>query len=82
MEELSQKVTVRQPANLGIVLPTQSYDLQSSAKTIEVTVQANVDYTVETSVDWIKQTGTKGLTSKTLNFSIEEKKPMMPVKAR
>lgn len=74
MEELSQKVTVRQPANLGIVLPTQSYDLQSSAKTIEVTVQANVDYTVETSVDWIKQTGTKGLTSKTLNFSIEENK--------
>ena len=74
MEELSQKVTVRQPANKGIVLPTQSYDLQSGAKTIEVTVQANVDYTVETSVDWIKQTGTKGLTSKTLNFSIEENK--------
>ena len=74
MEELSQKVTVRQPANKGIVLPTQSYDLQSSAKTIEVTVQANVDYTVETSVNWIKQTGTKGLTSKTLTFSIEENK--------
>lgn len=74
MEDLSQSVTVRQPANKGIVLPTQSYDLQSGAKSIEVTVQANVDYTVETSVDWIKQTGTKGLTSKTLNFSIEENK--------
>lgn len=74
MEELSQTVTVRQPANKGIVLPTQAYDLQSGAKTIEVTVQANVDYTVETSVDWIKQTGTKGLTSRTLNFSIEENK--------
>lgn len=74
MEELSQKVTVRQPANLGIVLPTQAYDLQSDARSIEVTVQANVDYTVETSVDWIKQTGTKGLTSRTLNFSIEENK--------
>ena len=74
MEELSQSVTIRQPANLGIVLPTQAYDLQSGAKTIEVTVQANVDYTVESSVDWIKQTGTKGLTAKTLNFSIEENK--------
>lgn len=74
MEELSKTVTVRQPANMGIVLPTQAYDLQSGAKTIEVTIQANVDYTVETSVDWIKQTGTKGLTSKTLNFSIEENK--------
>ena len=74
MEELSQKVTVRQPANKGIVLPTQVYDLQSDTRSIEVTVQANVDYTVETSVNWIKQTGTKGLTSKTLTFSIEENK--------
>lgn len=74
IEELSQTVTVSQPANLGIVLPTQAYDLQSDAKTIEVTVQANVDYTVETSVDWVKQTGTRGLTSKTLNFRVEENK--------
>ena len=74
MEELRQTVTVKQPANLGIVLPAQSYDLQSDAKTIEVTVQANVEYTVLTSADWIKQTGTKALTSKTLTFSIAENK--------
>ncbi len=72
MEDLSQSVTVRQPANKGIVLPTQSYDLQSGAKTIDVTVQANVDYTVEVSANWIKQTGTKALTSRTLTFSIDE----------
>lgn len=78
MEELSQAITVRQPANLGIVLPSQSFDLQSDARTIEVEVKANVDYTVETSVDWIKQTGTKGLTSKTLTFSIEENKTYDP----
>lgn len=78
MEELSQAITVRQPANLGIVLPSQSFDLQSDARSIEVEVKANVDYTVETSVDWIKQTGTKGLTSKTLTFSIEENKTYDP----
>lgn len=72
MEELSQTVTVRQPANLGIVLSTQAYDLQSGAKTIDVTVQANVDYTVDISEKWIKQTGTKALESKTLSFSIDE----------
>ena len=67
-------MTVKQPANLGIVLPTQSYDLQADAKSIEVTVQANVQYSVSSSVDWIKQTGTKALTSKTLTFSIAENK--------
>ena len=72
MEELSQKVTVRQPANLGIILPSQAYNLTSDARSIEVEVKANVEYTVEVSADWIRQTGTKALTSKTLAFSIEE----------
>ena len=78
MEDLSKSVTVRQPANLGVVLPKQVFDLQASAKTIDVEVQANVQYSVSTSVDWIKQTGTKGLTSKTLTFSIEENKTYDP----
>ena len=74
MEDLSQSVTIKQPANKGVVLPKQVFDLQSDAKSIDIEVQANVQYTVSTSVDWIKQTGTKGLTSKTLTFSIEENK--------
>ncbi|MBR5724097.1 MAG: Ig-like domain-containing protein [Bacteroidales bacterium] len=71
-EGLTQSVTVRQPANLGVVLPNKSYDLTSDARTLDVEVQANVDYTVSVSEGWIKQTGTKGLTSKTLSFSVEE----------
>lgn len=78
MEELSQTVTVRQPANKGVVLPKQAYDLQADARSIEVEVQANVQYTVSTSATWIKQTGTKALTSKTLTFSIEENKTYDP----
>lgn len=72
MEELTQAVTITQPANLGIILPSKSFNLESSAKTIEVEVQANVQYSVTTSVDWIKQTGTKGLTSTKYTFSVEE----------
>ena len=72
MDELSQKITVSQPANLGIVLPTKVFDLQSDATSIEVEVQANVPYSVSTSENWIQQTETKGLTSKKLTFSIEE----------
>ena len=71
-EGLTQSVTVRQPANLGLILPNKSYDLASDARTIDVEVQANVDYTVSVSEKWIKQTGTKGLKSKTLSFSVEE----------
>ena len=78
MEDLSQTITVKQPANKGVVLPKQVFDLQSGSNTIEVEVQANVQYTVSSFVDWIKQTGTKGLTSKTLTFSIEENKTYDP----
>lgn len=72
MEELSQSVTIKQPANLGIILPRQVFELLSDEKTIEVEVQANVQYQVESSVDWIKLTGTKALSTKTLVFKIQE----------
>lgn len=78
MEDLSQTVSVHQPANLAVILPKQVFDLQSNSNTIEIEVQANVQYSVSTSVDWIKQVGTKGLTSKTLSFSIEENKTYDP----
>ena len=71
-EDAVQTTTIKQPANLGIVLPTQSFNIASDARSIEVQVQANVQYTVSVSADWIKQTGTKGLTSNTLTFSIEQ----------
>lgn len=78
MGDLSQTVTVKQPANKGIVLPKQVFELQSDTRSIDVEVQANVQYSVSSSVDWIKQTGTKALTSKTLTFSIQENKTYDP----
>ncbi len=71
-EGLTQTISVRQPANKGIIVPTKSYDLSSNANTIEVEVQANVQYSVSISDNWIKQTGTKGLTRNILVFSVEE----------
>ncbi len=72
-EGLTQTVSVRQPANLGVVVPTKSYEVTSDARTIEVEVQSNVDYKVTVSDSWIKQTGTgtKGLKKETLTFSVE-----------
>ena len=72
MEGFTQVVSVQQPANKGIVLPTKSYILASGESSIEVEVQANVEYSASVSVDWIKQISTKGLVSSKLAFSVEE----------
>ncbi len=73
-EGLSQSVTVKQPANLGLIVPQgdAGINLPAGAQTFEVEVQANVSYTVSISADWVKQTGTKALTSNKLTFSAEE----------
>ena len=71
-EGLTQTVTVKQPANLGVVVATKEYNLASDARTLEVEVQANVQYSVAVSDSWIKHTGTKALTKSILVFSVEE----------
>ena len=70
--ELSQTITVVQPAKKGMIVPQMAFQLASDATSFEVEVHANVDYTVSISSDWIRQTGTKGLTAKQLQFSVEE----------
>ena len=72
VEELTETINVSQETNYGIIVPTKSYDLTSAANTIEVEVQANVQYTVSVSDTWIKQSGTKGLTSNKISFSVDE----------
>ncbi len=71
-EDIKQTVAVRQPAKLAILVPTREYNLGSEARVIEVKVQANIQYDVAIYSDWIKHVETKGLTSNTLSFSIEE----------
>lgn len=71
-EGFVQTVLVKQPQNLGIVVPTQSFDVKADTKSIEVEVQSNTDYSVSVSADWIKQESTKALTSNKLIFNIEE----------
>ena len=71
--DLSQTVSVNQPANLGFVIPTSAYDVSNDGQYLEVPIQANVNYTVKIDEDcknWISQAGTKALTSKTLVFRV------------
>lgn len=70
--DLKETVSVNQDSNFGIVLPKNTYELSCDAQQISVEVKANVTYDVAVDADWIKQNGTKALTSKTFTFDIDK----------
>ena len=61
-------------AQKDAIIPAQNeYIVESSANQLDFTIKANVDYKIETSVDWIKPiTGSRTLKEDRLSFSIEE----------
>lgn len=69
---LSQTVSVSQESNHRIILPKNTYEISSETQQISVEVKANVDYDVTINADWIKQGGTKSLSSKIYLFDIEK----------
>ena len=74
-EELTQTISVSQAEGLGLLISQPEYNLSNEAQTIDVTVQANVQYTVDIDNacrDWIKQESTKGLSSNTIKFAISK----------
>ncbi len=70
-EGLTQAITIKQPAANGLIASPQTINLEAGASTFEVEVQANVTYQVAIGASWIKQTGTKALTSTKIVFSAE-----------
>ena len=73
VEELSETITVSQDTGLGLIVSPSSFDLTNAAQTIEVEVQKNVNYSVtidDACKDWIKQGGTKALTTDKVTFVI------------
>ena len=74
-EELTQTISVSQAEGLGLLISQPEYNISNEAQTIEVTVQANVQYTVDIDAacrDWIKQESTKGLSSNIIKFAISK----------
>ncbi len=71
-KDISSSIEVNQDASYGVVVPKNNYELSSEAQQISVEVKANVEYDVVISADWIKQNGTKALTSKTYVFDVEK----------
>ena len=73
VDELTQTVSVNQETGLGLIVSPTTLELTNAAQTIEIEVQKNVQYTVaidDASAAWIKQGGTKALTTDKITFTI------------
>ena len=72
-EGLSESLIVTQMQRNAIVIAQDFYEVEAEGGTLDIPVQANVDFTVSTNADWITQidTNTKGLIEKVLKFNIE-----------
>ena len=64
--------SISQNHNTGILINNTLYELSKNRQKIEVVLQANVDFSIATTVDWITNLNTKSMSSKLLMFQIDE----------
>jgi hypothetical protein len=66
-------VKVIQAQKDAILVAKNEYSMEAAGGELKFDVNTNVDFTVETSVDWIVQnTDSRGLTTKSLSFNVTE----------
>ena len=72
---LSESVVIYQRQQ-SVIATTTEYDFDYKAQSLDVKVDSNVDFSVaiEEGVDWIHHVSTKGLTTHTLSFTLDENK--------
>ncbi len=68
--DFSKILTINQAANSGLLVSQNKYDLSNEAATIEVEVQANFDFDVYVSDEWITKATTRSLPSNKMTFNI------------
>lgn len=69
---LAGTVAIKQAYGEGLIVEKTTYDIGEEGGTIEVAVQANVEYQVSPEVDWIHYMETKALSSSTVLLAIDE----------
>lgn len=66
------RVMVTQKRKEAILLTQAKYEVPMAGGTVSVEVKSNLDYTTTIKQpEWIHQTGTRGLTAATLNFTVD-----------
>lgn len=69
----SQSFTITQKQKDAIVVTKNEFTVEAAGGELKFEVNTNVDLKIETSADWIVQnTGSRGLTAKSLSFTIAE----------
>ena len=71
-KDLTSTVNVAQESNYGMLLSNSVYEVSSKAQQVSVEVKANINYEVTINDNWITQSDTKALSSKTFIFDIAE----------
>lgn len=69
--DLVETIIVMQDKSQGILVASPEYKLSNSAQTLNVEVQSDVEYDVESRAAWIKFVETKALSSSTIVLSID-----------
>lgn len=69
--DLTETIIVMQDKSQGILVASPEYKLSNSAQTLNVEVQSDVEYDVESLATWIKFVETKALSSSTIVLSID-----------
>lgn len=65
-------IIVRQKQRDAILAAEREYTIFYEENSLEFTISHNVDFSVETTADWLKHVGTKALQSNIVTFSIEK----------
>ena len=69
---IEKTVTVTQEALYDILIEQSSYEIGAEGGVLDLPVQANMDFEVTTSEDWITQINARSLTEQVLHFNVEE----------
>lgn len=68
---LADSIYITQSQNDAVIPEKGEYSINFDKQFIEIPVQSNIYYGVNTSVDWIERVYSKGLNSETLIFSVQ-----------
>lgn len=68
---IEETVLIKQVQKDAILVAQNEYTVKSQGEILNFSVNTNVDFNIETSVDWIKNVKTRGLSEKPLQFVID-----------
>lgn len=67
---LADTVSIYQLQNSGIFIEQEEFSVKAEGETLEIKVDANIEYTIAVSDDWLQQITSRALSTETLRFLV------------